>query len=270
MKENLEQQWNEAAESWIDFVRTGKDYYRDKLNNPAMFAVLGDISGKKILDLGCGEGYNTRIMAKKGAHVTGIDFAERMIDRAIHTEREGNRIEYYTVDACDLHFENSIFDIVTCFMALQDIEPYQEAIRETYRVLKDGGRFVFVMPHPCFEKRVVNGTSIGGWEYEENSEGKTENALYYKVDRYFDTRKYTVSWNMKRLTHHFATTSFHRTITDYANALYDAGFLISKLIEPKPIEEGGSSYLELEKNLRIPQSIVIEAIKVPMKNEVLP
>jgi hypothetical protein len=67
---------------------------------------------------------------------------------------------------------------------------------------------------------------------------------------------------MKQLSHHFVTTSFHRTVTDYADALFDARFLISKLKEPKPTKKGLALYPELKKNLRIAQSIVIEAVKV--------
>jgi ubiquinone/menaquinone biosynthesis C-methylase UbiE len=56
-KDNPKNLWNKSAEAWVDFVRTGKDYDREELNNPAMFKMLGNIKGKKILDLACGDGY---------------------------------------------------------------------------------------------------------------------------------------------------------------------------------------------------------------------
>ena len=100
---NIKQEWDDASESWVDFVRNGKDDFRDEMNNPAMFEILGDIQGKKVLDLGCGEGYNTRIMAKKGAKVVGVDFSEKMIDFAVqHEEEEKLGIEYHVLDACNL------------------------------------------------------------------------------------------------------------------------------------------------------------------------
>ena len=262
----IEKEWNDAAEAWADFVRTGKDYYRDELNNPAMFLMLGDISGKKILDVGCGEGYNTRIMAQKGAVVAGVDFSKKMIDCAVQEERKELEIQYFVLDACDLHiFGENTFDIVTCFMALQDIEDYQGVVSEVSRVLKNSGRFIFVIPHPCFEKRVMNGELIGGWEFEKGKEPTMENALYYKVDKYFDTHGYTIAWKMKRLRHHFKTTSFHRTLTDYSDALCEAGLMISRLAEPRPTERGLAEF-PIEETLRIPQSIVIEAVKC-YKNE---
>ena len=135
---DLKKQWDSVVEAWSDFVRAGRDYYRDEMNNPAMFEMLGNIRAKKMLDLGCGEGYNSRIMARKGAEVTGVDFSKKMIRAAIELEdKERLGIEYLVADACDLHmFKSKIFDVVTCFMALQDIENYQDAVREAFRILK--------------------------------------------------------------------------------------------------------------------------------------
>lgn len=263
--DSIQKQWDNAAEAWVDFVRTGKDYSRDEMNNPAMFEILGDIRGKRILDVGCGEGYNCRIMAKKGAKVTAIDFSEKLINFAIRQEeKERLKIDYYILNANNLHiFKNNTFDIVTCFMALQDIEDYQGAVKETHRVLKKHGLFIFVIPHPCFETRIMGGKIIGGWGYKKGAKDRsTDNALYYKVDRYFGAHKYVVLWEMKRLTKHFRTTSFHRTLTNYADALYNAGFLILRLREPTPIKRGlAKNPIYFEKTLRIPDSIIIEAVK---------
>lgn len=249
----VQKQWDDSAEAWTEFVRTGKDYYRDELNNPAMFELLGNITGMVILDLACGEGYNTRIMAQKGAITTGVDFSEKMIRFACEKEEKEPLGAVYSVgDACQLPFFDCTFDVVACFMALQDIKDYKNTVKEVKRVLKPGGRFVFVIPHPCFEKRVLHGTVIGGWEYQG------EKALYYKVDQYFDTHGYTITWNMARLTTHFETTAFHRTLTDYVDALYAAGLFISRLKEPQPTQKGRT--FPMETALRVPQSLIVEAI----------
>jgi len=264
-KDHIRKQWDSATEAWVDFVRSGKDYFRDEMNNPTMFDLLGDIGTMRILDLGCGEGHNSRIMAQKGAHVTGVDFSKRMISRALeHEKKEKLGIDYRVLDATHLRtLKNRTFDMVTCFMALQDIENYQDTIKETYRVLRKHGRFVFSIPHPCFEVRIRGGKIIGGWKYGKASRNKsTKTALYYTVDKYFDKRRDIVPWNMKRLIKHFKTTAFHRTLTEYADALYDAGFLVSRLKESKPTKKGAARYLKLKLCLRIPHAIVIEAVKV--------
>lgn len=263
--DKVQNSWDNAAQAWSDFVRTEKDYNKIGMTNPAMFEILGNIRGKKILDLGCGEGYNSRLMARKGAEVIGVDFSDKMINLAIKLEQKNKQgITYYVLDAANLYlFNNNTFDIVACFMALQDIEKYQDAIKEMYRILKRHGRFVFVIPHPCFERRIIGRKTIGGWEYKKGTKNKSiKDALYYKVDRYFDTHRYIIPWNMKRLTKHFTTMTFHRTLTDYADALHSAGLVISRLKEPKPTRKGLAKYsVFFTDSSRIPQAIIIEAVK---------
>ena len=163
MPENeVRNEWDNSSKAWADFVRTGKDHDRDALNNPATFKLIGSIEGLTVLDLCCGEGHNTRILAKKGAKVTGIDFSPRQIELAKQEEKkEKLSIKYLVMDAANLtELPDSYFDLVTCFMALQDIENYRKAVSETSRVLKPNGRFIFSIPHPCFEKITVNGKTV--------------------------------------------------------------------------------------------------------------
>jgi len=263
--DKLLREWDEASESWADFVRDGKDYYRDEMNNPAAFKIIGNVRGKQVLDLSCGEGYNTRILARRGAKVIGVDFSEKMVELA--KQREKNRkpgIRYYVADAADLkEFEDECFDVVTCLMALMDIERYHQAISEVARVLKKNGKFVFSITHPCFEYGVTtDGEPIAEWRYEERTKNTTEKkALHIEIKKYFGIVRCENVWDMKRLAKPFKTTSFHRTLTDYFQALNENGFLVARLAEPKPTSRGVSKYPSLRKHTRIPQSIIIEAVK---------
>jgi ubiquinone/menaquinone biosynthesis C-methylase UbiE len=245
-KGTVKKEWNEAAESWVDFVRTGKDYYRDELNNPATFELIGDVRGRLVLDLACGEGYNTRILAKKGAKVTGVDFSEKLVELARREEaKEKLGLCYCVSDITDLkEFSSNRFDLVTCFMSLQDIENHEKAISEVARVLRNQGRFVFSIPHPCFETIVVDGKRIGATE------------------RYFGAAKYPVQWKMDRLTKPFRTTSFHRTLTDYFGVLYKSKLFVSRLVEPKPTQKGLQKHPTLREVLLVPQSVIVESTKL--------
>jgi len=245
-KKDIKKEWDDAAESWVEFVRKGKDYYRDELNNPATFKLIGDVKDKLVLDLACGEGYNTRILAAKGAEVIGIDFSEKFIELAKREEAKMKHgIKYYVQDASDLReFSTSHFDLVTCFMSLQDIKNYKKAISEVSRVLKNQGRFIFSIPHPCFETITLNGRRI--------SAGK----------RYFGALKYSIQWDMERLEKPFRTASFHRALTDYFDAIFRNKLFVSRLVEPKPTKKGLQKYPALRKVLARPQSIVIESIKI--------
>jgi ubiquinone/menaquinone biosynthesis C-methylase UbiE len=244
-KDRVVEQWDEAAESWVDFVRQGKDYYRDELNNPATFRLVGNVKGQLVLDLACGEGYNTRILARKGAKVTGADFSTKLIELARMEEaRKKLGIDYNVSDAIDLStFPNDYFDLVTCFMALQDIKNYEGAVSEVARILKSKGRFVFSIPHPCFEMIVDKGNRIS------------------TNTRYFGAAEDHIHWRMERLLKPFETTGFHRTLTDYFNVLHKDGFLVRRLVEPQPTKEGIRKHPPLKEVLLRPQSVIIESIK---------
>jgi len=251
VKRRIDNVWDVAAEGWVDFVRTGKDYYRDSLNNPTTFELIGSVKGKKVLDLACGEGYNTRILARKGANVIGVDRSKRLIDLAETEDRkEQLGIRYHRTDANDLKgIPDCLFDLVTCFMALQDIEDYEGAVAEVARVLKQGGRFVFSIPHPCFEKMMVNGVRVNA------------------AEKYFEKIEYPIEWNMERLTKHFKTVSFHRTLTDYSLALVRSGLFISRLVEPRPTREAVRKHRGLRDELIRPHSIIFGSIKSDTKRQ---
>ena len=67
------QYWNANATVWTELARAGYDVYRDYLNTPAFFEILPDVKGLDGLDIGCGEGHNTRLLAKRGARITAVD-----------------------------------------------------------------------------------------------------------------------------------------------------------------------------------------------------
>ena len=240
-------EWDVASESWIDFVRQGKDYFRDELNNPAMFHLVGNVKGLFVLDVACGEGYNTKLLASKGAKVVGIDSSKKMIESAIsQEERDPLGIEYHVLDSKDLSsFSSESFDLVTCFMALMDIKDYDKTVGEIARVTKSDGRFIFSITHPCFEYNSAN------QELERPS-------------KYFEERSEKVSWNMERLQRPFETTSFHRTLADYSHKLHKHGFLIRRLMEPKPTKNGIEKFPPLKQILLTPHSLIIETVKVCM------
>jgi ubiquinone/menaquinone biosynthesis C-methylase UbiE len=241
-------EWDEASESWVDFVRQGKDYYRDELNNPAAFRLIGNVRGQLVLDLACGEGYNTRILAKKGAKVTGVDFSTRLIELArIEEAKEKLGIDYHVADAADLsRFSSNHFNIVTCFMALQDIKNYRKAISEVARVLKIKSRFVFSIPHPCFEMVVDKGNRIS------------------TTTRYFGAAEDHIYWKMERLPKPFESTSFHRTLTEYFTVFHKNRLLVRRLVEPQPTKRGIEKHPPLREVLLRPQSVVIEAVREPI------
>jgi len=158
--------WDRNAEVWARHVRAGYDVYRNLYNNPAFFDFVGEISGKTVLDAGCGEGYNTRLLARQGARMTGVDLSEKMIAFA-RSEEERNPlgIRYEVASMSDLSvFPDESIDAVVSTMALMDCAGYEEAISEFWRVLRSDGLLAFNICHPCFTY------SIRDWDYAESGE----------------------------------------------------------------------------------------------------
>ena len=229
--EDVARYWDDNAAAWAREVRQGHDVTREFLNNPAFLALIGDLRGRQVLDAGCGDGYNTRILARAGAHMTGVDLSARMIGLAQDEERRAPLgIRYARASYTDLAlFAGASFDAVVSFMALMDGPRFDLAMAECFRVLRPGGRFVFSIMHPCFLTR--------GSRWIRNEEGvKVERV----VGNYFDPTRWVERF---RLTDapaeapEFAVPRFDRTLSEYVNTLTAAGFVLNRIEEPRPSEE---------------------------------
>jgi ubiquinone/menaquinone biosynthesis C-methylase UbiE len=237
--------WDDNADVWAEHVRKGWDSYREHLNNPAFLKLIGDLNGKKVLDAGCGEGYNTRIFARMGAKMTGIDVSTRMIEHARQAEqRELLGIRYEIASFTDLSiFSDESFDTAVSTMALMDGSDYEKAIGEIYRVLKRQGDFFFSISHPCFM------TDGFGW-VNENEDIKPQ----LIVSGYFSKKHWVEHWRFSQVPEEirkdlplFAIPRFPRTLSEYINPLIQTGFLLKRLSEPRPSESDCRKYPYLRK-----------------------
>jgi ubiquinone/menaquinone biosynthesis C-methylase UbiE len=232
-EQDVAEYWNGNAPVWIDQVGKGFDVYREELNNPAIFEFMGDVRGKSVLDAGCGEGRNTRLLAKRGADVCGVDLTEAMIERAREEEVEAKLgIRYFKGSYCRMpFFQDSQFDLVVSFMALMDGPDYQGAVNEIRRVLKPNGELVFSISHPCFM------TSGYGWVVDQDGKkARLTVAGYFNKEPYIEHWKFSHSPNTDCLPE-FAIPRFPRTLSEYVNPLIEAGFSLVRLKEPRPGEE---------------------------------
>ena len=94
--------WEGNARAWTTLARAGYDVYRDHHNTPAFFEMLPDVAGLNGIDIGCGEGYNTRLLAARGALVTAVDFASEFVRVAVAERVDG--IRYAVADALRLPY----------------------------------------------------------------------------------------------------------------------------------------------------------------------
>src|SRR3954471_21465560 len=109
--------WDGNAAAWTKLARAGYDFYRDHLNTPAFLEILPDVTGLSGIDIGCGEGHNTRLLAKRGAVVTALDISETFVRQAREAETLAPLgINYYLASAVALPFQNASFDFATGIM----------------------------------------------------------------------------------------------------------------------------------------------------------
>ncbi|HLO52325.1 MAG TPA: class I SAM-dependent methyltransferase [Kamptonema sp.] len=126
-----------------------KDYFEacTAPENRFILKQLGDITGKKLLDLGCGAGENSVYFAKKGALCVATDYSPGMVEVALKlAEKNGVKIEGCTANAMELEFPDNTFDIIYASNLLHHLPEPKIAIREMHRVLKPGGKACFWEP----------------------------------------------------------------------------------------------------------------------------
>lgn len=241
MKDNSTQSWDRIADDWARHADTND--YRNLFLMPVTFELLGDVSGKNILDLGCGEGAYCRAFTKRGAYVTGIDGSERLIN--IAKARTDESITFLVRNAnCLDGIEVDSFDIVLALMSLMDIEDYKGSISEVYRVLKKGGLLLMSILHPCFSSRQSR--------WKRNEDGAFE---YYQVDAYFERQV----WE-EHITDRFRYPVLfrHMPLADFINPLIQLGFRLTRFHEPVPTDKQIQASRRLERLRRIPLFLFME------------
>ena len=137
--------YNTVADRWwsddIRWVRTLKNLVPGRL---AWFDRHIDWQGRDVLDLGCAGGFMAEALARRGAHVTGIDPAEDAIDAArAHARESGLRIGYDVGVGEALPYESASFDAVVCVDVLEHVADLTKVLSEVARTLRPGGLFLF-------------------------------------------------------------------------------------------------------------------------------
>lgn len=240
---DVAQQWNLNADLWTEQVRAGWDIYREHWNNPAFLPFVGDLAGKDVLDAGCGEGYNTRIFARRGGRMIGVDLSPRMIERAREEERrEPLGIRYEVTSYSDLGaFADDSFDACVSTMALMDGPDFPGAMREIRRVMKPGAPLCFSILHPCFATKGL------GWLNDAGG-----HPVKFTVADYFDDTPWVDRWKFGHAPNaaqveNFRVPRFDRTLSHYLNALLDAGLVFERIDEPRASEDACRRFPALQR-----------------------
>ena len=187
---------------------------------PALRALLPDLQGLAVLDLGCGFGWFCRWARQQvAARVLGIDVSEKMLARAAADTRD-RAVTYIRADMEQLELPPETFDLVYSSLALHYVQNLEGLVAVVHRALVEGGSLVFSVEHPIF-----TAPARPGWTRGPGGQ-KT-----WPVDGYLAEGPRSTDWLAK------GVVKQHRTMGTYLNTLVRGGFAISQVEEWAPTEQ---------------------------------
>jgi len=206
---------------------------------PVVLEIVGNVSDKRVFDIGCGDGRYSKIFAEQGAEVIGIDASPHQIDIA-KEKNNHEKIKYLVGDASntseisdnsmDLVFSN----LVVCDMDKKIIERF---FKKIYSVLKKDGRLVFSMIHPL---------------YICKDQDDFDKPLEFKKRDYFQEGMQYAAEGITKKGNKMKFKETHFTITFISQILEKTGFLIKRIVESKQVPEKG---------MFLPKYLVLECVK---------
>lgn len=177
--------------------------------------LLGDASGRRVLEVGCGAGQCSRWLTRQGARAVGLDLSRAQLRHASRLDTAtGTAVPTVQADAEQLPFGDGSFDLAfAAFGAVQFVADLDALTREVARVLHRGGRWVFSVTHPV------------RWCFPDDP---SQAGLVAQLP-YWDRRAYVETDSEGRPEY----VEQHHTLGDYVTSLAQAGFVLERLEEPE-------------------------------------
>ncbi|MFI7004456.1 class I SAM-dependent methyltransferase [Nocardia sp. NPDC050175] len=210
------------AQFWIDIVRGQLDEFQKRITDPALLATVGDCRGLQILDAGCGEGYLTRELVRRGAaHVHGVDTGEAFIEAArTHPEARPDTATFQLADVADLPLADRSVDLVIANRLPNGITNPGKRFHEFARILRPTGRLIALGMHPCF--------------YVARADRTGDDSAPMAIDSYFGGRTVEQKFDVAGWSSPAASVQQFYPLETYIRMITAAGFVITDLREPHP------------------------------------
>jgi SAM-dependent methyltransferase len=207
---------------------------------PTLRALLPDLEGRRVLDLGCGFGWFCRWARNSGAaSAFGVDVSERMLTRA-KTESNDAAISYAKTDMENLLLGRATFDLAYSSLAFHYIENLEGLLASIHAALAPGGKLIFSVEHPIFTAPTRPGWSV-------DAVGHTT----WPVDAYLDEGPRSTDWLVE------GVIKQHRTIATYLNRLLRSGFSLEHIEEWGPNGEQVAMHPEWANERQRPSFLLI-------------
>lgn len=234
----------DQADFFIGYSRLGRSVHglAGAAEWPAIRALLPDLAGKRIVDLGCGFGWFVRWAKEQGAgEVLGLDLSEKMIARA-RAETTAPGVDYRIADLEQLELPAASFDFAYSSLAFHYIEDFGRLVRTVHRALVPGAGFVFTVEHPIYMAPSRPGWSIGA-----------DGQRTWPIDRYAVEGLRTTDWLAK------GVVKQHRTLGTTVNTLIGSGFSIRHLQEWAPTPQQIAEVPDLARERDRPMILIVSA-----------
>ncbi|MEK6287080.1 MAG: methyltransferase domain-containing protein [Acidobacteriota bacterium] len=250
---DVKKSWNACGEAFDRFT-SAEDSFSDNIERPAIKQLIGDITGARLLDLGCGSGTYSLWFAELGAQVVGLDISQTMISLAqAKASERGLKPDFRVADIREaLPFPEAEFDMVFTGTSLHYVGDIDAMMKQVARVMKPGALLVASVLHPM-------STALFPSSESEEVEGPNpwEGWYFGSPIRTIETPwlGYAgVSSEGRRIFCH------HHTVSDYFNALTSAGLTVTALLEPAPsLELAAKNNARYYQAMRVPVFLILMA-----------
>ena len=235
--------WDRYAVTYQNAARLGTDVigYGPGAGVDTDYRLVGSISGKRVIDLGCGGGQNSIAFAKMGAVSIGIDISVEQLAYARRLiEQEEVRVELKHGDLAEMAFQRAdTIDVAFSAMAFQYVPDLSRVFRQVHRVLKPQGAWIFSIPHPAAALTGQPSTVI-----RAGKQLSIEPTATVIERSYFDRSP------LEDTFENLVFTEYHRPISDIFMGLTRTGYRVDVILEP-----------ELENDSIVPKVLIIRARK---------
>lgn len=189
------------------FAGSGQEHPTNAhIDRPAMLGLIGEVAGLDVLDVGCGPGFYSVAMAERGAAVTGIDGSAELLRYAAQALGERGRLVRHDLEQ-PLPLPDASFDLAVMALVYHHVHARAQLLAELRRVLRPGGRLLVSTTHPSSEQRWLGGSYYQGGRVRAPIGGPGSGL----------------------------TIDFERlTLERFVNELLDGGFVLERLLEPRP------------------------------------
>lgn len=209
-----------------------------------LLALLPEVEGRRVLDLGCGAGQLARHLANQGAaDVIGVDVSERMLALA-RADWAHPRVTYHRAAIETLAFPPARFDLVVGSLVLHYVDDYAGLVRRIAGWLAPGGVLVYSTEHPIYTARLPG----DGWVLDEAGR-----RTRWAIDRYPDEGPREERWFGA------GVRKVHRTLATLINGLVEAGLTVDRVVEPIPSAPWLEGHPQMRDERRRPMFLLVRA-----------